>query len=222
MTRLTKLLLVAPLALLSAVATAQEGKPTPTKPATKKPSKPQTVAVGGTMPAGMSLRNLNGAQVALDQTKKDEKVLVLHFWSVSCPYEKAAEPKLNQLSLDFGNKDVVVMGIAANQNEIGPRPDAEAFKTKDKAAMPYANLRKAAKRGELNHSVLVDHEGKLGKLLMAKTTPHCYVFDKKGKLIYTGALDDNPRDPAVEYVRDAIECALEGTKVETASTKPYG
>lgn len=222
MTRLTKLLLVAPLALLSALATAQEGKPTPTKPATKKPSKPPTVALGDSIPAGMSLRNLNGTKVSLDQIKADEQVLVLHFWSVSCPYEKEAEPKLNQLSLDYADKNVVVMGIAANQNEIGKRPPTEAFKTKDKEAIPYAKLRKAAKRGDVNHAILVDHDAKLGKLLMAKTTPHCYVFDKKGKLVYTGALDDNPRNPSVEYVRDAIESVLTGQKVESPSNRPYG
>ena len=177
--------------------------------------------LGDSIPAGMTLRSLTGEQVRLDEFSAKGSVVVLHFWSTTCPYEKAAEPKLNQLRLDYADKDVVLMGIAANQNEIGNQPPPAAFEPGAKNA-PYGRLRKAAKTSQLNHSVLVDHGGKLGKLLMAKTTPHCYVFDKKGKLVYTGALDDNPRKPAINYVRDAVESVLANEQVETASTPPYG
>jgi len=59
------------------------------------------------------------------------------------------------------------------------------------------------------------------------TTPHMFVIDKTGTLVYDGAIDDQPdpsHDPkkAHNYVRDAVGKVLAGEKVTTAKTKPYG
>jgi hypothetical protein len=73
----------------------------------------------------------------------------------------------------------------------------------------------------------LDSEGKVGNLLGAKTTPHMYVIDPTGKLVYTGAIDDTPStDPAekskVNYVQVALAEAIAGKPVTTALTKAYG
>jgi thiol-disulfide isomerase/thioredoxin len=175
------------------------------------------------LPKGMTFRGIDGKQYALDQWRG--QVVVVHFWSTTCSYEAVAEPKLNALAAEFAAKGAVVLGIAANANELGAVPDAKDFDGKDAEKLPYAKLRAKAKDSKLVHPILVDHEGVLGRLLDAKTTPHCFVFDKDGKLQYQGALDDDPagkNDKTVRYVRDAVAALLAGAKPEVQSTKAYG
>lgn len=206
-------------ATLLSCALAQDPVPVP-KPAEPPAQKP--LAIGDELPKGLSFRGLDGKEQSLDALRG--KVVVLHFWSMTCPWEELAEPKLNAISTDFADKGVVVLGIAANANELGPVPDAKAFEAKDAEQRPYGKLRAKAKQSSVNHAILVDHEAKLGRLLDAKTTPHCFVFDKDGKLQYQGALDDDGKSktPAVPFVRDAVTALLAGEKPEVKSTSPYG
>ena len=86
----------------------------------------------------------------------------------------------------------------------------------------------AKEKGGAATAILLDDWGKVGTLYGAKTTPHMFIIDPKGILIYQGAIDDTPSaDPAdvkgaVNYVRAALEEALEGKPVSTSMTKPYG
>ena len=69
--------------------------------------------------------------------------------------------------------------------------------------------------------------GDIGHLYGMKTTPHMFVIDKNGTLVYDGAIDDRPQpfgDPrtAKNYVRDAVDELLAGKPVEVSQTKPYG
>ncbi len=77
-------------------------------------------------------------------------------------------------------------------------------------------------------AVLMDPEGKLGRLYDAKTTPQMIVIDPAGKVIYDGAIDNRPT-PDVEdiqgadnYVDDALSEAMAGKPVATPYTRPYG
>jgi hypothetical protein len=72
-----------------------------------------------------------------------------------------------------------------------------------------------------------DSSGKLGHEYGMRTTPHMFVINKKGILVYDGAIDDRPRpfgDPrtAHNYVRAAVDALLAGQKVAVSETKPYG
>ena len=77
-----------------------------------------------------------------------------------------------------------------------------------------------------NHNVLFDHGNKISSLFQARTTPHCYVIDKKGVIRYAGGLDDDKgnKDPqkATRYVRDAIDAILANKEIEVQSSRPYG
>ncbi|MEO6593693.1 MAG: redoxin domain-containing protein [Planctomycetota bacterium] len=217
----TKLFTTATLALAGCLF-AQEPVPAP-KPTQDATAKPKALALGDALPKGLAYRSIDGKLQSLDELRG--KVVVFHFWSTTCPYEVQAEPKLNALSADFAKKDVVVFGIAANAGEIGAEPDEKAFEEKDEAKLPYAELRQKAKESKMNHALLVDHKAELGRLLDGKTTPHCFVFDKEGKLQYQGALDDDgggKKDVPMSYVRDAVAAVLAGEKPATQSTKPYG
>jgi peroxiredoxin len=77
-------------------------------------------------------------------------------------------------------------------------------------------------------AVLMDPEGKLGRLYDAKTTPEMYVIDPNGKLIYEGAIDDHPTPDvsdikgADNYLNDALSEAMAGKPVAKSYTPSYG
>jgi hypothetical protein len=77
-------------------------------------------------------------------------------------------------------------------------------------------------------AALLDPTGAIGRLYQARTTPHIYVIDPTGKIVYQGAIDDQPTpDPsslkgADNYLNDALNAAMAGKPVAIASTKPYG
>lgn len=76
--------------------------------------------------------------------------------------------------------------------------------------------------------VIDDSDGSLGKKFEAKTTPHCFVINAQGILIYKGAIDSIPSsksadiDKATNYVLAAVDAAQAGKKPEVSSTKSYG
>lgn len=75
---------------------------------------------------------------------------------------------------------------------------------------------------------LLDPDGTVGRLYGAKTTPHMYVINPQGRVVYAGAIDDkrssNPDDipGATNYVRTALGAVAKGEPVTNASTQPYG
>ena len=75
---------------------------------------------------------------------------------------------------------------------------------------------------------LLDPKGKVGRAYGAKTTPHIFVIDPKGTLIYNGAIDDKPStdkadiETAKNYLAAALDESMAGEKVATAATQPYG
>jgi len=77
-------------------------------------------------------------------------------------------------------------------------------------------------------AVLLDPQGDLGHLYNAKTTPHMFIINPEGKLLYDGAIDDkSSSDPSdipnsKNYVEEALTAATSGKPVPTATTRPYG
>jgi peroxiredoxin len=77
-------------------------------------------------------------------------------------------------------------------------------------------------------AILMDTNGEIGRAFGAKVTPHMYVIDPKGTVVYAGAIDDkrsaNPADvkTATNYVAAALSDARSGKPVATASSSAYG
>jgi hypothetical protein len=93
-------------------------------------------------------------------------------------------------------------------------PAALASWMKDKGGTPTATL--------------MDADGKLGRAYGARTTPHMYLIDPNGKLVYVGAIDSkpsaNPADikTATNYVKQAVGESLAGKPVSVTTTQSYG
>ena len=77
-------------------------------------------------------------------------------------------------------------------------------------------------------AVLLDPSGEIGRRYDAKTTPHMFVIDPDGVLIYNGAIDDKPTSDqadlaaASNYVSAALTEGMAGQAITTATSRPYG
>ena len=86
----------------------------------------------------------------------------------------------------------------------------------------------ANEKGMGSSAILLDDAGAVGKLFGAKTTPHMFVINPRGILIYQGAIDDKPSTNLVDvpgaknYVRSALDEAMAGKAVKIAQTQSYG
>ncbi|MDE1153182.1 MAG: thioredoxin family protein [Micavibrio sp.] len=146
------------------------------------------------------------------------KLVVLEWHNKGCPFvhKQYDSGNMQALQKEYTAKDVIWLTINSSaEGKQGYETAAEALATaKDDDAAPT--------------HVLLDADGKVGKLYGAKTTPSMFVIDKDGKLAYAGAIDDKPSTDvddvktAKNYVRAALDALAAGKPVETASTKSYG
>ncbi|NBS54967.1 thioredoxin family protein [bacterium] len=146
------------------------------------------------------------------------KFVVLEWLNHDCPFVKKhyGSGNMQKLQQEYTAKGVIWLSIISSApgkqgHRTGPQADAD---TKDKKANPTA--------------VLLDPAGEVGQKYEAKTTPHMFVLDKDGKVIYAGAIDSIKSTDSADvtkaenHVRAALDAALAGKPVSTPSTKPYG
>ena len=176
----------------------------------------QAEAVVGKTAPEFSLKDIDGKSWDLKGLRG--KVVVLEWFNHGCPFVKKHynSGNMQKLQKEFTGKQVVWLSICSSA------PGKQGFEKPE----DYARLFKEKKASPT--AVLPDPTGRVGHLYGAKTTPHMFIIDKKGELVYAGAIDDdNGFDPsgvktARNYVKQALDEVLAGKKVTTASTKSYG
>lgn len=163
-----------------------------------------------------SAPDLQGKAVRLSDFKG--KYVVLEWVNPECPYVRRHYNSGNVPSLQ---KEVAAKGVvwlAVNSSN----PSSGEFKTPEEMA------KWLGEKGGVPTATLIDKDGKVGRLYGARTTPHMYIIDPQGRLIYAGAIDDQRWASAEEtknarnYVRAALGEALTGKPVSVAATTPYG
>ena len=163
-------------------------------------------AVGSVAP-DFTLPDLAGEQVTLS---KIEGVRVLEWVNPDCPFVERhyKAGTMKRLAADYGAKGVTWLTINSTNY------------------MDAAANRKFAESYALSQRILVDQDGKVGHLYGAATTPHMFVIDGTGKIVYAGAIDDDPRGTrgagVTNYVAAALDEVLAGKPVTTPETTPYG
>jgi peroxiredoxin len=168
----------------------------------------EDVSVGDAAP-DFTLQDTTGSDVSLSDFSG--KVVVLEWLNPDCPFVQRhyKAGTMKKLATKYGEKGVVWLAVNSTHYM-----DAAA-NAKFKAA------------NDLPYHVLVDQSGEVGHLYQAATTPHMYVIDGEGTLVYIGAIDDDPRGSKgtaqrTNYVDAALGEVLAGKPVTTAETKPYG
>jgi DsbC/DsbD-like thiol-disulfide interchange protein len=139
------------------------------------------------------------------------KVVVLEWINWDCPFvvRHMKAGTMRKLASEYAAHDVVWLGINSTKYQ---NADINAQHV-EKYELPYL--------------VLDDHPGKIGRLYQAKTTPHMYVIDQAGQIVYAGAIDNDPRGKkpdgkVVNYVEQALSQAAANKPVTQEDTKPYG
>lgn len=146
------------------------------------------------------------------------KFVVLEWHNNGCPYTIKHYVSHNMQGLQKHWTDVGVVWFTI----ISSAPGQQGHVT---AAEENAYMKKM---GATPTAALLDPKGEIGHLYSAKTTPQMIVIDQQGKIIYDGAIDDHPTTEVSDipgsknYVNEALQAAMGGQPVATASTRPYG
>lgn len=143
------------------------------------------------------------------------KVVVLEWLNPACPYVVRHYRSGNMQS---------TQAAAAADGAVWLQVNSTAMGDLD----PEKSAEWQAKQGVVAKAYIRDQSGKLGRLLGAQTTPHCFVIGRDGTLIYQGAIDDQSQatqanTPAAHnYVKAALAALKAGQPVAKATTQPYG
>lgn len=146
------------------------------------------------------------------------KFVVLEWHNRGCPYTQKHydSGNMERLQREWTARGVIWLTV------ISSAPGKQGYVTAaDENA--YVKEMKAAPT-----AVLLDSTGAVGHLYDAKTTPHMYIINPQGNLIYNGAIDDKPTTDTADisgaknYVQQALAEATNGKQVSVSTTRPYG
>lgn len=146
------------------------------------------------------------------------KTVVLEWTNHDCPFvgKHYSTGNMQRLQKEAVGKDVVWLSV------ISSAPGRQGYVAPEKAR-ELTFSRKA-----LPTAVILDAEGKIGHAYGARTTPHMYIINAKGTLVYKGAIDDKPSANhgdvpiARNYVREALNAVAAGKPADPDSTRAYG
>ena len=176
----------------------------------------QADAIPGQPAPAFDVKDASGKSQTLAALKG--KWVVLEWTNKDCPYVKKHYSSKNMQGLQktYTGKGVTWLTvISSKKGEQGNLSPADALKV-------------AKENGSSSTAVLIDESGAMGKAYGAKTTPHMFVINPEGKVVYAGGIDDNDSaNSAViakskNYVSAALDAGLAGKAIETASARPYG
>ncbi|MDH4258281.1 MAG: thioredoxin family protein [Candidatus Aminicenantes bacterium] len=172
-------------------------------------------SVGETAP-DFTLPDSNGKAHSLSGYKG--KIVVLEWLNHGCPFVQKHYNSGNMQKLQkiYTDKGIIWFSV------ISSAPGKQGYMTPEEAT-EAVKQKKASPTG-----VLLDPEGTVGKLYGAKTTPHMFIINSDGVLVYNGGIDDirsaNPADidKAKNYVQMALDELLAGKEVTVKTSQPYG
>ena len=156
-----------------------------------------------------------GKQISLNSFRG--KIVVVEWFNFGCPYVRKhyANNDMQNLQKEYSSKEVIWLTINSTNDSHQDYQDAQ-------------ETQKLATKIKISSShIILDEKGDIGRTFGAKTTPHMFVIDSEGKLVYQGAIDDTPdidEDPkkAKNYVSEALELAIKGDKILINQTNAYG
>lgn len=146
------------------------------------------------------------------------KTVVLEWTNPECPFVQKHYNSGNMQALQTDATKDGVVWLSVNSGAPGKQGHVDGA---------GANRTIAASKARPT-AYLLDSNGQIGKLYGARTTPHMYVIDAKGTLVYMGGIDSNSSaDPATiktatNYVKAALADLKAGTPIKTATSQPYG
>jgi len=187
-------------------------RPSRERPDRERPARQRRDVQGessGRRAPSFELNSFDGKTVSLSDYRG--KIVVLEWFNFECPlsrYHYETKNTMVELAKKYKDKNVVWLAVNSTSHTT-PGPN-KTF----------------AKRHGLPYLILDDRSGKVGRAYGAQTTPHMYIINPRGRVVYEGAIDDSPlgkkKEGVVNYVDNALAELTAGKAISTAKTKPYG
>jgi peroxiredoxin len=150
------------------------------------------------------LPDINNVEKSFNDLKGEKGTIVV-FLSAQCPVVKGYNERLNAVVADYKAKGVNFIGINSNATE-----SLDWVKTH--ATENY------------KFPMLIDKGNVIADKFNANITPEMYFFDKDGKLVYHGSIDNDKSGMNIKstYLRDALDQYLDGKEIKMTTTKAFG
>lgn len=163
-----------------------------------------------------SARDSHGVEVSLSDFKGE--VVVLEWTNHDCPFVRKhyETGNMQALQMEATKRGVTWLSI------ISSAPGKQGYVSGEEA-----NQLTKARNASPDH-VILDPEGRIGRLYDARTTPHMYIIDEQGRLVFAGGIDDRPshKHDTVKSAKNHVLAALDelasGKEITTPTPRPYG
>ena len=172
----------------------------------------EVLPIGSPMPkADIKLKDVSGKEITLKSAMMDNGLLVM-FSCNTCPYVMRNQQATKEACAYALDKKIGV--VLLNSNE-GQRADGDS----------YDDMKQYASQQSYKWFYAVDQDNVLADAFGANRTPECYLFNKEGKLVYHGAINDNPGSPSDakrQHLKEAINETVDGKDVAIKETRSVG
>lgn len=167
--------------------------------------------IGAEIPkADVKMKDVSGKEVSLNEVKQNNGLLVM-FSCNTCPYVIRNQQRTVDVSNYAISKEIGV--ILINSNE-GQRRDDDSFEA----------MKDYAKHQNYKWPYVLDKNSVMADAFDAKRTPECFLFNSEGKLVYHGAIDNNPSGQAGDraHLKEAINEMVSGKDVSIKTSRSVG
>ena len=175
-------------------------------------SRDEVLPIGSPIPKpGVSVKDVSGKDLTLQEVKKSGGLLVM-FSCNTCPYVIMNQSRTRDVCAYAADRKIGVILLNANE---GDRANGNSF----------AAMQSYAKAQNYQMYYAIDNKSVLADAFGASRTPECYLFDKDGKLVYHGAIDDSPGDAGGvrrRHLQSAIDEMIAGREVTVKETRSVG
>jgi thioredoxin-related protein len=170
------------------------------------------ITIGADLPkAAVKMQDVSGKMISIKDAAKANGVLVM-FSCNTCPYVLKNQDRTVEIAAYALQKDLGVIVLNSN----------EAYRTKDDS---FDAMKAYAKDQKYKWSYVVDKNHEIADAFGANRTPEVFMFDKNMKLVYHGAIDDNPSDATAvnrSHLKIAINELTEGKEISVKESKSVG
>lgn len=168
--------------------------------------------IGAMLPkAELKMKDVSGKMLSMKDAARDKGLLVM-FSCNTCPYVIKNQTRTIEIGVYAQKMNVGVMLLNSNA---GQRDEADS----------YDAMRKYSTDQKYNWHYVVDNNNEVADAFGANRTPECFLFDKNLKLVYHGAIDDNPTDATAvgrHHLREAIDEMTLGKDVSVKESRSVG
>lgn len=172
----------------------------------------ESLPIGAAIPkANIRVKDVSGKDLSLQEAKQSGGLLVM-FTCNTCPYVIRNQSRTNEICKYAQSNKVGIVLLNANE---GDRMGGNSF----------SEMQSYARSQGYQWAYALDEKSVLADAFGASRTPECYLFDKNGKLVYHGAIDDSPGDANQvkrHHLKEAIDEMTQGRDVSVKETRSVG